>query len=74
VLVEACVLALVALAIPHARSRGLWGAALLGGTMILLTVAAVPGAAPVPLVVSAWVIAAFTALRSHPLGVPSAPV
>jgi hypothetical protein len=72
-LVEACVLALVALAIPHARSRGLWGAALLGGTMILLTVAAVPGAAPVPLVVSAWAIAAFTALRSHPLGVPSAP-
>src|SRR4029077_14614059 len=37
-LVEACVLAVVALAIPHARSRGLWGAALLGGTMILLTV------------------------------------
>ena len=72
-LVEACALALVALAIPHARSRGLWGAALLGGTMILLTVAAVPQAAPVPLVVSAWAIAAFTALRSHPLGVRSAP-
>jgi protein kinase-like protein len=72
-LVEACALALVALAIPHARSRGMWGAALLGGTMILLTVAAVPGAAPVPLVVSAWAIAAFTALGSHPLGVRSAP-
>jgi hypothetical protein len=40
--------------------------------MIVLTVAAVPSAAAVPLLLSAWAIAAFTALRAPALGVPSA--
>jgi hypothetical protein len=40
--------------------------------MILLTVAAVPGAAAVPLVLSAWAIATYTVLRGPELGVPSA--
>jgi eukaryotic-like serine/threonine-protein kinase len=60
-LVEAAALALVALALPYARAWGRWGAAGLGGAMILVTVAAVPAAAPLPLVAAAWVIAAFAA-------------
>jgi hypothetical protein len=71
-LLETCALALVALALPYARPHGRWAAAGLGAGMIVLTVAAVPNASALPLLLSAWVIAAFTALRSHPLGVPSA--
>jgi hypothetical protein len=71
-LVEACALALVAVALPHARARGRWAAAGLGAGMIILTVAAVPSAAAVPLLLSSWAIAAVTALRAPVLGVPSA--
>ena len=71
-LLETCALALVALALPHARARGRWAAAGLGAAMIVLTVAAVPSAAALPLLLSAWAIAAFTALRAPALGVPSA--
>jgi Protein kinase domain len=71
-LLEACALALVAVALPHARARGRWAAAALGAGMIVLTVAAVPSAAAVPLLISSWAIAAFTALRVPALGVPSA--
>jgi Protein kinase domain len=71
-LLETCALALVALALPYARARGRWAAAGLGAAMIVLTVAAVPNAAAVPLLLSAWAIAAFTALRAPALGVPSA--
>jgi Protein kinase domain len=72
-LLEACALALVALALPQARSRGRWAAAGLGAGMIVLTVAAVPSAAALPLLLSSWAIAAFTALRAPALGVRSAP-
>jgi hypothetical protein len=71
-LVETCALALVALALPHARARGRWAAATLGAGMIVLTVAAVPSAAALPLLLAAWAIAAVTALRAPALGVPSA--
>jgi hypothetical protein len=71
-LVETCALALVALALPHAQSRGRWAAAGLGAGMIVLTVAAVPSAAALPLLLAAWAIAAFTALRAPALGVRSA--
>ena len=71
-LLETCALALVALALPHARARGRWAAAGLGAGMIVLTVAAVPSAAALPLVLCAWATAAFTALRAPALGVPSA--
>jgi len=71
-LVEACALALVALALPHARARGRWAAAALGAGMIVLTVGAVPGSAAIPLLLASWAIAAFTALRAPTLGVPSA--
>jgi hypothetical protein len=70
-LVEACALAIVALALPHARARGRWAAAGLGAGMIVLTVAAVPSAAALPLLLASWAIAAFTALRAPALGVPS---
>jgi eukaryotic-like serine/threonine-protein kinase len=71
-LLETCALALVALALPTARARGRWAAAGLGAGMIVLTVAAVPSAAALPLLLSAWAIAAFTALRAPTVGVPSA--
>jgi serine/threonine-protein kinase len=71
-LLETCALALVALALPHAQARGRWAAAGLGAGMIVLTVAAVPSAAALPLLLSAWGIAVFTALRAPGLGVPSA--
>jgi len=70
-LIEAGALALVAVALPYARARGRWAAAGLGAGMIVLTVAAVPSAAAVPLVISSWAIAAFAALRSPAVGVPS---
>jgi hypothetical protein len=70
-LLETCALALVALALPHARARGRWAAAGLGAGMIVLTVAAVPSSAALPLLLSAWAIAAFTALRAPALGVRS---
>jgi hypothetical protein len=67
-LVEAGVLALVAFAIPHVRGRGLWAAAALGAGMATLTVIALPSTAPfalvASLVLSAWAIAGFTALRT----------
>ncbi len=71
-LLEACALALVAVALPHARARGRWAAAGLGAGMIVLTVAAVPSAAALPLLLASWAIAVFTALRAPELGVPSA--
>jgi Protein kinase domain len=71
-LIETCALALVALALPHARARGRWAAAGLGAGMIVLTVAAVPSASALPLLLAAWGIAAVTALRAPGLGVPSA--
>jgi hypothetical protein len=40
--------------------------------MIVLTVAAVPSAAALPLLLAAWAIAAVTALRAPVVGVPSA--
>ena len=70
-LAEAGALALIALVLPYARARGLWRAAGLGAGMIILTVAAVPSAPAVPLLVSAWVVAAVTALRAPAVGVPS---
>jgi hypothetical protein len=71
-LVETCALALVAFALPYARARGRWAAAGLGAAMIVLTVAVVPSAAALPLLLAAWTIAAVTALRAPALGVPSA--
>jgi hypothetical protein len=71
-LLETCALALVAVALPYARAHGRWAAAGLGAAMIVLTVAVVPSAAAVPLLLSGWAIAAFTALRAPALGVPSA--
>jgi Protein kinase domain len=70
-LLETCALALVALALPIARARGRWAAAGLGAGMIVLTVAAVPSAAALPLLLCSWAIAAFTALRAPALGVRS---
>jgi len=47
-------------------------AALPGAGMIVFTVAAVPSAAALPLLLASWAIATFTALRAPALGVRSA--
>jgi hypothetical protein len=56
-LAEAVAFAAIALAVPYARARGLWGAAGLGAAMLVLTVACVPGVQAIPLVVAAWITA-----------------
>jgi eukaryotic-like serine/threonine-protein kinase len=62
--IEACVLAAVALALPFAQARGRWGAAALGAAMLSLTLLAVPAAAAVPLVAAAWLTAVVVAVRA----------
>ena len=64
-LVEAGVFAAVALALPYAHARGRWGAAILGGAMLVGTVATVPSAPAVPLAFAAWLTAAAVALRAR---------
>ncbi|HET7573138.1 MAG TPA: serine/threonine-protein kinase [Gaiellaceae bacterium] len=61
-LLEAGALAFVAVALPWARARGRWGAAGLGSAMLALTLLPAPGAAALPLVAAAWVVAAAAAL------------
>jgi hypothetical protein len=63
-LFEAAVLAVLAVALPYARARGRWGAAVLGAAMVVLTVPAVPTAAIAPLVAAAWLTAAALAVRA----------
>jgi hypothetical protein len=54
---EAGAFALIAFALPYARARGRWGAAVLGAAMLVLTVLAVPRAQAGPLAVAAWLTA-----------------
>ena len=61
--VEALVLAAAAVLLPHARSRGLWAVAGLGGAMLAATLLPVPDVAAIPLVVSVWATCAAVALR-----------
>jgi Protein kinase domain len=61
-LLEAAALAAVAVALPHARARGPWGAAALGASMLVLTLVPVPAASALPLVVAAWITAAAALL------------
>src|SRR5581483_7656102 len=49
--------AALALALPYARARGRWGAAVLAAAMLAASVLAVPGAAAIPLAVAAWALA-----------------
>jgi hypothetical protein len=60
---ESVAFAVVALVLPYARTRGRWGAAGIGALMLVLTLLPVPAAAAVPLVLAAWGLAAFAALR-----------
>jgi len=64
-LAEAVVFAAVALALPYARARGRWGAAVLGGCMLAATIVAVPSAPAVPLTLAAWLTAAAVAMRAR---------
>ena len=63
--VEALALAAVAFALPYAHARGRWGAALVGASMLAVTVLAVPSAPAVPLAAASWLTAAAVALRAR---------
>ena len=63
--VEKAAFAAVAAALPYAHARGRWGAAVLGGAMLAVTVLAVPSAPAVPLAAAAWLTAAAVALRAR---------
>src|SRR5581483_452905 len=62
-LIEAAVFAAVAVAVPYVRGRGRWPAAGLAGVTLALSVLLVPAAAPLPLVVTAWLTAAALLTR-----------
>jgi hypothetical protein len=62
-LLEAALLAAAAAALPYARARGRWGAAVLGAALLAGTVLAAPSAAAWPLVLCAWATAAVLAWR-----------
>src|SRR5437868_6818725 len=63
--VEACVFAGIALALPSAHARGRWGAAAVGGAMLVATIVAVPSAPAASLAAAAWLTAAAVALRAR---------
>jgi hypothetical protein len=61
---EAAVLGLAAAALPFARGRGPWPAAIFGGALLAATALIAPSAALLPLVAAAWLTAAVLAF--HP--------
>ncbi|MGZ4290987.1 MAG: serine/threonine-protein kinase [Gaiellaceae bacterium] len=61
--VEALVLAAAAAALPLARGRGPWRAALFAAALLAATATVAPSAAVLPLVAAAWVTAAALALQ-----------
>jgi hypothetical protein len=61
--VEAVVLAAVAVALPYARSRGLWAVAGLGAGFLAAALLAVPTVAAAPLVAAVWLTCAAVAVR-----------
>ncbi len=62
--VETIVFAAAAALIPHARARGLWAIAALGGAMLAAALLPVPGVAAIPLVVCIWATCVFLAAGS----------
>ena len=67
-LLAAGILALAAAAVPRAREHGYWGAAALGGGMLVLGLLAVPLAVVAPLAVAAAVTAAAVAFAKPSWG------
>ncbi len=61
---EAAVLAVAAAALPYARRYGRWGVALLAAWLLVGTIALVPGAHVLPLVLTAWSIGIVVALTA----------
>ena len=58
-------LAAVAVAVPFARERGLWGIAGLGAGLITVTLLPAPAVAAVPLVLAAWATCTVLALKAR---------
>lgn len=65
-LTEASVLALAAALLPFARARGRWGATALAALLLVGTIALVPAAGSLPLVLTAWTTWAVLALAPNP--------
>jgi len=61
---EAAVLAAAAAALPQARGRGPWPAAIFASALLAATVVAAPTAAVAPFVAAAWITAAALAVQS----------
>jgi hypothetical protein len=61
--VEALVLAAVAVLLPAARARGLWGVAALGAAFLAAALLLVPAVAAAPLVVAVWATCAAISVR-----------
>ena len=68
-LVEGCLLALVAALLPLAHRRGRWGSAGLAGAMIAIGLLPFPGVAATPVLAGAW----LTALTLYFLPIPANP-
>ena len=66
-LAEAAVFAAAAVAIPYCRGRGPWVAAGFGAAFLAATVLAAPAAPLLPLIGSAWLIAAILAFEQMKL-------
>ena len=62
---EAAVLAGVAVAIPYVRERGLWWIAGLGAALLACTLLPAPAVAAIPLVLAAWTTCTVLALRAR---------
>jgi hypothetical protein len=65
--VETFVFAAVAALIPHARARGLWAIAALGGAMLAAALLPVPQVGSIPLIVSVWVTCLVLAWLGRPV-------
>jgi eukaryotic-like serine/threonine-protein kinase len=63
IVTEAVVLAIAAVALPHARGRGPWPPVLFAAALLVTTVTAAPAAAVLPLAAAAWVTAGALALQ-----------
>ena len=64
VIVQACVLAAAAVALPYLRGRGPWPAAIAGAVLLAATALGAPLAAFLPLAAAAWITAAYLALSA----------
>jgi hypothetical protein len=62
-LTEACLFGAAAVLVPYVRPRGRWSVIGLAAALLAASVLAVPTAAPLPLVLTAWIVACALVVR-----------